>query len=153
MPLSYKDIAEIVKLVDASNLDAIAIELPDIKLVVRRHGAGESPDAAPISLPSPSAAVPEPAPRAALASLARADGAIEIRAPMVGTFHRSPSPEDPPFVEIGAHVKSGKPLGLIQVMNLHTTIEAKHAGRIAEIPAVSDALVEYDQVLFVIAPV
>lgn len=153
MPLSHNDIADIVKVIDASDLDELVIELPDIKLVIRRHGAGANPDAVPNPYPSPPAAAPGPAPRDALAPFTRADGAIEIRAPMIGTFHRSPSPKDPPFVESGDSVKSGQPLGLIQVMKLTTTIEAKHAGRIADIPAVSGALVEYDQVLFVIVPV
>jgi acetyl-CoA carboxylase biotin carboxyl carrier protein len=153
MPLSYKDIADIVTMIDASELDELVIEFPDIKLAVRRRGAGENPDAAPIPCPSPPAATPAPAPRAALAPPARTDGAIEIGAPMIGTFHRSPSPKDPPFVEVGDTVEPGQPLGLIEVMKRHTTVEAKHAGRIADISAVSGALVEYDQLLFVIVPV
>ena len=151
MPLSHKDIADIVELIDASDLKELVIELQEVKLVVRRHGAGESPEAAPISVlpPPPAAAPPRPAQPA---PFARGDGAIEIRAPMVGTFHRASSPKDPPFVEIGDSIEPGQALGLIQVMKLLTMIEAKQAGRIAYIPAVSGALVEYDQILFVIAP-
>ena len=71
---------------------------------------------------------------------------------MVGTFYRAASPKDPPFVEIGTVIKPGQPLCLIEVMKLYTTIEAKQAGKIVDIPAISGALVEYDQVLFVIQP-
>ena len=154
MPLSHKDVAEIIKLLDASTLDEFAIDLPDLKLVVRRRGASDASIAVsevnPISISAPPA---ETAPRPPVAPRARTDGAVEIRAPMVGTFYRSPSPKDPPFVEVGDMIQSGQSLGLIEVMKLYTTIEAKQAGRIADIPAVSGALVEYDQVLFVIAPV
>ena len=153
MPLSHKDIADIVNMVDASELNELVIEFPDVKLVVRRGDASASLDANPIARPSPLAAPPGPAPRAALAPPARADGAIEICAPMIGTFRRSPSPKDPPFVEVGTIVKSGQPLGLIEVMKHRTAVEANHAGRIADIAVVNGALVEYDQLLFVIVPI
>lgn len=152
MSLSHKEIADIVEMVDASELDELVIEFPDIRLAVRRGGDGESPEPAPMSHPAPPAATPAPNPRAATAPPAHADGAVEIRAPMIGTFQRSPSPKDPPLVEVGDIVEPGRPLGLIEVMGLHTTIEAPRAGRIADIAAIGGALVEYDQILFVIAP-
>ena len=154
MPLSHKDVAEIIKLLDASTLDEFAIDLPDLKLVVRRRGASDTGIAFSEASPIPISALPaETSPRPPLAPRARTDGAVEIRAPMVGTFYRAPSPKDPPFVEIGGAVKPGQPLGLIEVMKLYTTIEAKQAGKIVDIPAGNGALVEYDQVLFVIQPI
>jgi acetyl-CoA carboxylase biotin carboxyl carrier protein len=159
---SYKDIAEIIKVIDASNLDELVIELPEIRLVIRRRGTGSGASASSLSpLPAPAAtplvpsAPSKPAsapaaspPRAA----ARASGMIEVRSPMVGTFYRAPSPKDPPFVEVGTVVKPGQALCLIEVMKLYTTIEAKQAGKVVEILAANTALVEYDQVLFVIEP-
>lgn len=162
MTLSYKDVAEIIKVIDSSSLDELIIELPEIKLVVRRRGAGPistNPTTTVMSSPSPAPApAPAPAPvparpaTAPAARPARADGMIEVRSPMVGTFYRAPSPKDPPFVEVGSVVKPGQPLCLIEVMKLYTTIEAKQAGRVVEILATNGALVEYDQVLFVIEP-
>lgn len=150
MPLTHKDVADIIKLLDTSSLDEFVIDLPDIKLVIRRRGAGgaSSDTSAMPALESPRGG----AARSSVPALSRTDGAVEVRAPMVGTFYRSPSPKDPPFVEVGKFVKPGQPLCLIEVMKLYTTIEAKHAGKIVEIPAVNGALVEYDQVLFVIQP-
>jgi acetyl-CoA carboxylase biotin carboxyl carrier protein len=154
--LSYKDIAEIIKVIDSSNLDELIIELPEIKLVVRRRGAGPAsmnpittamPSSSPAPVPAPTPVSPPPAPRPM-----RTDGMIEVRSPMVGTFYRAPSPKDPPFVEVGSLIKPGQPLCLIEVMKLYTTIEAKQAGRVVEILAANGALVEYDQVLFVIEP-
>ncbi|MEK7246157.1 MAG: acetyl-CoA carboxylase biotin carboxyl carrier protein [Pseudomonadota bacterium] len=160
MPLSHKDVAEIIKIIDASALDEFVIELPDIKLVIRRRGAHAEAGATAIPVSAPessirtSAAPPERTPAAAPAAQAfpRTDGAVEVRAPMVGTFYRGPSPKDPPFVEVGGVVKPGQPLCLIEVMKLYTTLEAKQAGRVVDIPPANGALVEYDQVLFVIEP-
>ncbi|MSP80988.1 MAG: hypothetical protein EXR02_08015 [Rhodospirillales bacterium] len=145
MSLSSKDVAEIIKIIDASALDEFTIELADLKLVIRRRGPGGEASATAIPLSQP-ATVP------AVRALPRTDGALEVRAPMVGTFFRGPSPKDPPFVEVGSVVKPGQPLGLIEVMKLYTTLEAKQAGKVADIPAANGALVEYDQVLFVIQP-
>lgn len=70
---------------------------------------------------------------------------------MVGTFYRSPSPGAPPFVEIGSKVKKGDPICIIEVMKLFTTIHAEWSGTVKEIGAENAELVEYGQMLFVIA--
>jgi acetyl-CoA carboxylase biotin carboxyl carrier protein len=70
--------------------------------------------------------------------------------PMVGTFYRTPAPNAPAFVEVGAMVKVGDPICLIEVMKLFTTMTAEHEGRIAEILVGHGEGVQYDQVLFVI---
>jgi len=71
---------------------------------------------------------------------------------MVGTFYRAPSPETPPFVEIGSVVKKGQPLCLIEVMKLFTTVYAEQDGRVAHIGAENGELVEYGRTLFVLEP-
>ena len=70
---------------------------------------------------------------------------------MVGTFDRSPSPEEGPFVEEGTKVSAGDPLCLIEVMKLFTTIEATIDGIVEAVLADDGKLVEFDQPLFVIA--
>jgi acetyl-CoA carboxylase biotin carboxyl carrier protein len=166
MALSYREVAEILKIIDASACDELILELEGTKLVVRRGeagngdaGAGMAGDPQSISPESISstngaAAAPASAPpdTKAAAEESREDGLVEIRAPMVGTFYRAPSPAEPPFVKVGDDVQVDDPLCLIEVMKLYTTIEAQHAGRIAEIGAENGALVEYDQLLFVIEP-
>jgi biotin carboxyl carrier protein len=68
---------------------------------------------------------------------------------MVGTFYRAPSPDAPPFVEIGSVVGVGQPLCVIEVMKLFTTIYADRAGTISDIPIGNGEFVEFDQVIFV----
>ncbi len=71
---------------------------------------------------------------------------------MVGTFYRRPAPQEPPYAEIGDTVQQGDPICLIEVMKLFTTLEAPVSGRIVQIAAENEDLVELDQLLFVIEP-
>lgn len=71
---------------------------------------------------------------------------------MVGTFYRAPSPDAPPFVEVGSRVEPGDPLCVIEVMKLFTTIHAEFSGTVSEIGADNAQLVEFGQMLFVIDP-
>jgi len=156
--LTYDEIAEIVKLIDSSSCDELIFETGEMKLVVRRNGApATSPLAVPIETAVPAASVvSKPAireSRPAPPKVEAATGQIEVTAPMVGTFYRAPTPDAPPFVEVGAVVRAGQPLCLIEVMKLFTTINAEVAGRIVQIGAENSELVEYGRTLFVIEPI
>jgi acetyl-CoA carboxylase biotin carboxyl carrier protein len=73
-----------------------------------------------------------------------------VRAPMVGTFYASASPGAPPFVAVGAQVKAGAPLGIIEAMKMFNQLEADVAGTVLAIVAENGQPVEFDQPLFVI---
>ena len=79
-----------------------------------------------------------------------APGQVAVRSPMVGRFYSRPAPEQPPFVETGSIVGVDDPLCLVEVMKLFTTVYATCAGRIARIEVEDGAMVEYDQLLFVV---
>ena len=157
MSLNYDDIAEILKIIDGSSCDELIVETGDMKLVIRRNSAGGG-HAASLDSASGSIAVGSAAPQTAPSAvppavgLAKAPHQIEVVAPMVGTFYRAPSPDAPPFVEVGSTVRKGQPLCLIEVMKLFTTITAEHDGRIVQIGADNAELVEYGRTLFVIEP-
>ena len=156
MALQYDEIAAILKLIEDSNCDEVSIETGEIKLYVRRGNSGSAPpprvQPAPARPPVTSAVPPvQPqAPASAPKKFALAPGQFEVTAPMVGTFYRAPSPEAPPFVEIGTLVEKGQTLCLIEVMKLFTTIYAERAGRIVQIGPNNGDLVEFGQTLFVI---
>lgn len=168
MPLSYKEIAEILKVIDASDCEELIVEMDDVRLVVRRGGASGGAQASysdgqrqasgaaeafESGMARPARAEPgETRAGGDAADTARPDGMILVHAPMMGTFYRGASPQDPPFVEVGDRVAPGDPLCLIEVMKLYTTIEAERAGRIVEIGAENEAVVEHGQLLFVIDP-
>ena len=159
--LSFKEVADILKIIDASECDEVVLEVEGTRLVVRRNRMGqaevgalslpETPAPKPVPSQAPKKAKPAKDTADALATK-RDDGAVEVLAPMVGTFYRAPSPADPPFVEVGATVKAGQALCLIEVMKLFTTIEAPVAGRVVEIAPENGTLVEYRQRLFAIVP-
>ncbi|QIL19815.1 acetyl-CoA carboxylase biotin carboxyl carrier protein [Thermomonas sp. HDW16] len=73
-----------------------------------------------------------------------------VRAPMVGTFYASPSPEKPAFVSVGQAVKAGETLGIIEAMKMFNPIEADVSGTVLAIQCESGQPVEFDQPLFVI---
>jgi acetyl-CoA carboxylase biotin carboxyl carrier protein len=74
----------------------------------------------------------------------------EIRSPIVGTFYRSPSPDDDPFVQVGADVSPGTVLCIVEAMKLMNEIEADVNGKIFKILAENGKPVEYNQPLFLI---
>jgi acetyl-CoA carboxylase biotin carboxyl carrier protein len=79
-------------------------------------------------------------------------GWVQVRAPSLGTFYRSPKPGAPPFVEVGGKVGAGTEICLIEVMKLFTTVCAGVEGTVREIYPADSQLVEYDQPLFLVEP-
>ena len=168
MGLTYQEVTEILKVIDASGCDEVILEIDGTRLVVRRSLASTSASGAapaPVALPAVSASVApallSPPTSAAIAPMASkgaaiaepvSPGGIEIRAPMVGTFYRRPSPQEAMFVEVGQAVTKGQPLCLIEVMKLFTTVEAAAAGTVVAILPEDGALVEFDQLLFRVRP-
>jgi len=75
-----------------------------------------------------------------------------VKAPMVGTFYRSPSPGAKPFVEVGDRVEPDSVVCIIEVMKLMNTIHAGASGVVREIRVENSQPVEFGQVLLVIAP-
>lgn len=165
MTLTYAEIAEIIKLIDASSCEEITLDLDEIKLSMRRHRAGAPaqismapassrqtsvPDTSQNDDTAPDAAqtmAPTNAENASVESPS-ADGILEIRSPMVGTYYQAPSPTSPPFVEIGSVVSADDPLCLIEVMKLYTTISTKAPGRVIEICTENGAMVGANEILF-----
>jgi len=74
----------------------------------------------------------------------------EVRSPMVGTFYRAPSPEEPPFTELGSMVVQGETLCIIEAMKLMNEIQAEIGGKVAKILVENAQPVEYNQLLFLI---
>jgi len=76
----------------------------------------------------------------------------EVRAPIVGTFYRSPSPEAEPFIDVGDHVSKGDVLCIIEAMKVMNEIEAEESGTIRKVLVEDATPVEYDQALFLVEP-
>ena len=70
---------------------------------------------------------------------------------MVGTVYLSPDPESPPFISVGAAVKAGDTLLIVEAMKVMNPITAPSAGTVQSILVTSGQPVEFDQPLVVIA--
>jgi acetyl-CoA carboxylase biotin carboxyl carrier protein len=73
-----------------------------------------------------------------------------VKAPMVGTFYRSPSPDAKPFVEVGHTIKEGQTICIIEAMKLMNEIEADASGVVKAILVENGQPVEYGQPLFIL---
>ena len=152
MSLTSKDVAEIMRLLEASGFDSLTLEMDGMKLALNRSGAVEPVPERRVSAPPP----PSPSPQApAVASSAAAPseaGLVEVAAPLLGVFYRTPKPGEPPFVEVGSRVQPETVVGIIEVMKLMNSVSAGVAGEVVEVIAASGAMVEYGQVLIRIRP-
>lgn len=158
MDLTHKDVQNILKIIDeAEHLEEIELVFGGIKLHVRRQGSGGDLSPRPLAPESPrapaapvAAAAPKPLP--APANEPVPEGTIAIRAPMLGTFYRSPAPGEKPFVEVGQRVAANDTVCLIEVMKLFNSIRAGADGTVVKILCENAALVEYNQVMILVEP-
>ncbi|MBM3243890.1 MAG: acetyl-CoA carboxylase biotin carboxyl carrier protein, partial [Candidatus Omnitrophica bacterium] len=77
---------------------------------------------------------------------------VEIKSPMVGTFYRAPSPEAPPYVEVGQNVEPGQVICIIEAMKLMNEIKAEIRGKLLEILVDNAEPIEFGQPIFLIEP-
>ncbi len=157
MELSHEDVKKILEIVDASeHLHEVELVYGGFRLHVRRGAAGVTALAddraafAPAAKPAVAVSAPPSSAKLA-AEPALAEGEVAIRAPMLGTFYRSPSPGDPPFVEIGKRVQADDTVCVIEVMKLFSSIKAGVDGVVMRILVENGIMVEFNQMLIVIA--
>jgi acetyl-CoA carboxylase biotin carboxyl carrier protein len=158
---SLDDVKKLVQIVEKSNVTHIEWEKGHDKLVIKRGNS------APAAAPSASAqALAHPAPVAAPITLAAVPAPLAARSepkpadkpgvivssPFVGTFYRAPSPDAAPFVDVGASVKKGQTLCIVEAMKLMNEIESEADGTVAEIYVQNATPVEFGEPLFRIVP-
>lgn len=150
--MDIRTIKKLIELLEQSGIAELEVTQGEESVRISRHAAPGAVPAMPMPMPQPVAAAPAPAaaPAAAPAPVAKPDEKNLIRAPMVGTFYRSPSPGAKAFVEVGQTVKEGQTLCIIEAMKMLNQIEAEKAGVITEILVDNEQPVEFDQPLFVI---
>jgi acetyl-CoA carboxylase biotin carboxyl carrier protein len=160
---SMEDVKKLVQLVERSDVTHIAWQRGGEKVVIRRGGAPApaavpvAVQAAPVAIPAPVVAPVAAAPAApAAAPKAEAKPADKpgtvVNSPFVGTFYRSPSPDSPPFVDVGSKVKKGQTLCIVEAMKLMNEIESEVDGTVAEIFVQNATPVEFGEQLFRIVP-
>jgi len=159
--MDLKEIKAVIDLMTRNGLSEFELEKGDFKLRVRRGPGGEwvttatpAASAAPVTHHSPVAAAPVAAvPAASSAPATSAAGAqAQIVSPMVGTFYLAPSPDSPPYVEIGQEVTEETVVCIIEAMKVMNEIKAETRGVIIETLAQNGKPVEFGKPLFAIRP-
>lgn len=177
--MTFKEIQDLVRLINKSNLTEFKMKDGDFKLSIRtkKYGRGRQnqvvqaqqqivPIQAPLSaMPVHQVAPPANAPAPITESAPAANGAktdsapeeaakvyLEVKSPMVGTFYRSPSPDKGPYKKVGDDIASGDVVCIVEAMKLFNEIEAEVSGKIVKVMIDDASPVEYDQVLFLVDP-
>jgi acetyl-CoA carboxylase biotin carboxyl carrier protein len=150
--MDLRKLKKLIDLVQESGIAELEITEGEEKVKIVKGGAVTLGAAPPMALAAaPAAALP--APGAMAAPAAEADAAQEghvVKAPMVGTFYRSPSPDAKAFVEVGQAVKEGDTICIIEAMKLMNEIEADASGVVKAILVENGQPVEYGQPLFIL---
>jgi acetyl-CoA carboxylase biotin carboxyl carrier protein len=150
--MDLRKLKKLIDLVQESGIAELEITEGEEKVRIVKTGGG-SGTAAPTAMvaPAPDHRLPAAAaPPAAETEPAAPEGHV-VKAPMVGTFYRSPSPDAKVFVEVGHAVKEGDTICIIEAMKLMNEIEADASGTVKAILVENGQPVEYGQPLFILA--
>lgn len=147
-------IRDLANILNDTDLSEIEVEQDDLRIRVSRSAppatvyAAAPPQyqQAPAAQPAPMAA---PAAAAAPAAPAR-NPANTVTSPMVGTAYLSPAPGARAFIEVGAMVKEGQTLLIVEAMKTMNQIPAPKSGKVTEIIVNDSQPVEYGEALVVI---
>jgi acetyl-CoA carboxylase biotin carboxyl carrier protein len=144
-------VKELAALLSANELTEIEVEDGDRKIRVKREAAPVMAyTAAPAHAPAAGASAPVSAPASEAAPAAAAAAVDAVKSPMVGTAYLSPEPGAKPFIAVGAPVKQGDTLLIIEAMKVMNPITAPKGGKVTQILVGDSQPVEFDQPLVVI---
>src|SRR5437868_3672697 len=156
--MDIKQIQELVKLINKSNIGELIIEENDIKITIKQKKQVIQnmmmPAATTVSQPlqfqqqpvaqiETKAEAPEPS---------KEDSYVTIKSPMIGTFYRQAGPGKPIFINVGDEVEPGTVVCIIEAMKLFNEIESEVKGKIVKVLVDDASPVEYDQPLFLVDP-
>ena len=161
--MELKEIQNLIKFVAKSGASEVKLEMGDVKITIK---TGSDSDTTIVQQVPVAAPIPHAVPPSAPPAQAAAEGApvqskeiatddsryVTIKSPIIGTFYRKPSPDKPPFVEVGDMVGEGDVLCVIEAMKLFNEIESEVSGKIVKVLVDDSSPVEFDQPLFLVDP-
>lgn len=159
--MDIKEIQNLIKFVAKSGATEVKLEMDDFKITIKTTTEAATIENAgyiqqvPVAMPQ-LATAPTATPvseSAAPAAPSNEDSKyITVKSPIIGTFYRKPSPDKAAFVEVGASVKAGDVLCVIEAMKLFNEIESEISGKIVKVLVDDSSPVEFDQPLFLVDP-
>ena len=163
--MDFKQIQELIKMINKSNIGELTIEQKDFRVTIKQkvEHVTQMLSAAPVQTSPVQIAAPQPATgnqqQAAGNSSENSKAAegvtantITIKSPMIGTFYRKSAPDKPNLVDVGTDIIPGKVVCIIEAMKLFNEIESEVKGKIVKVLVEDASPVEYDQPLFLVEP-
>lgn len=172
--MDLKEIQNLIKFVAKSGASEVKLEMDDIKITIKTGseenreshivhqmpmgGFQQQPQQQQQQQPSSqNEEASQPQQSSALVDGNTAPDAedskyVVVKSPIIGTLYRKPSPEKPPFVEVGDNIKEGDVLCVIEAMKLFNEIESEISGKIVKVLVDDSSPVEFDQPLFLVDP-
>ncbi|HXR83960.1 MAG TPA: acetyl-CoA carboxylase biotin carboxyl carrier protein [Hanamia sp.] len=158
--MDIKQIHELVKLVNKSNIGELSVEKDGFKITIKQKKEPAQHFASPMiqQAPQPQQTL-APVSSASLkqdetksTETSKAENYLTIKSPMIGTFYRQAGPGKPLFVSVGDEVEVGQVVCIIEAMKLFNEIESEVSGKIVKILVEDASPVEFDQPLFLVEP-
>ena len=163
--MDFKQIQELIKMINKSNIGELTIEQKDFKVTIKQkqEQVTHIVSAPSVQAPSYPSAGTQPSninqqqTANKTAGQQNADepvaaNTITIKSPMIGTFYRKSSPDKPNLVDVGTDINPGDVVCIIEAMKLFNEIESEVKGRIVKVLVEDASPVEYDQPLFLVEP-
>ena len=147
--MDLKEIKQILQLMEENGLAEFELERDGLRIALRK--AGPAQITVPVVLPqapAPGAPSETAAPATDTGEVKHEDKSAYINSPMVGTFYVAPSPDAPPFVDVGQTVGKDDVVCILEAMKVMNEIKAEVEGQIVEVLAENGEPVEYGQPLF-----
>jgi len=147
--MGHEDLKELIDFLKDTDITEVLVEREGVKIRIKREKYFAQPETPQPKVAERKAVIgEEPSPEQPVAEPDRK--LFMVPSPIVGTFYRAPSPEAPPFVEVGARVKKGQVLCILEAMKLMNEIESEVDGVVSKILVENAHPVEYGETLFLI---
>ena len=167
MSVDFQQLRELLSAIAKTDITELTLKSDDFELIVKKNSVistqGFVPVAQPVVTTPPQ--TPEIANMVAVTTVSPSEPTtptpppnaeqqkwVEVTSPMVGTFYRAPSPDEPPFVDVGERISKGDTVCIIEAMKLMNDIEAEVSGEIMEILVQNGEPVEFGQALMRVNP-
>src|SRR5476649_1027499 len=148
--MDIRKVKKLIELLEEYGIDELEIKEGEESVRISRHSKTPAQQFYAPQMQAPAPAAAAPAAAAPAAPAAPVLNGFVVKSPMVGTCYRTPAPTSPAFVEVGATVKVGDTICIVEAMKMMNHITAEKAGVIESILVENGQPVEYDQPLFTI---
>jgi acetyl-CoA carboxylase biotin carboxyl carrier protein len=150
--MNIKEIKEMINLMNENGLVELEIEKDGMRIRLRKTTSGTEALSGPIVVEREKISEVTPKKETPAGIEKTPVKTVEIKAPMVGTFYRAPSPEAPPYVEVEQVIEPGQVICIIEAMKLMNEIKSEIKGKILEILVDNAEPVEFGQPMLLIEP-